>query len=165
MKLLAITFAFASVLCGGPAHADCKQWFDALEKSSRQPRFAHYEVSGPEQPLTGKPDTVCIGNVCWQRAGGAYKRIEAEEADALFFAELRAEAKQDTARCTHTGSGTYRGNTVTKIRFGSPLLPEQYSATIWVDRRTGLVVYMDTGELGGHAIVYGDAVNEPVAGK
>lgn len=166
--LARLGFAVGAALACAMAWADCRPAAEAWEKFTQQSRLAVYSVDRPDQPPALEPDTVFIGNSAWTRDGKTWERMEIADLDGLrrgLMKDLRAELARGAVRCSAAGSGSLRGAPVVKIRSQDAQGSKDSMATMWVDTRSGLPVFIDHGAEGGTYFRYGADVKEPKVGK
>lgn len=169
-RLPRIVFATIAAAAVAPAaYANCDRLFEALERADKQQRLAMYDVDSRDQPLTGKPMTVRIGNMTYDGsiAGNAFEAHQTNGANPV-LAALRKAKQAGKLKCEAAGSDSYRGAAAEKIKFDNPMLPARMNPmTIWIARGNGLPVYHEVNDLGpgGFAWTYGDAVKDPVMKK
>jgi len=150
--------------------ANCKPLLDAIDKLAQQSRFAAYEVDRPEQPPAAEPDTVIIGKVGYVRSGKDWERVDmgaiASDHMNQHWKDLRKEITSNNVACSAAGTGSHRGATIHKFRYdgGTQGSAQLESGTVWIDPRSGLIVYEGTAR-GGVYLVFGDAVKEPAVRK
>ncbi|HSW22402.1 MAG TPA: hypothetical protein VLJ62_06525 [Burkholderiaceae bacterium] len=80
------------------------------------------------------------------------------------WTDLRKEIAASRVTCSAAGSGTHRGAPIAKMRYDTKGSKQLESGTVWIDQRSGLIVYEGTSR-GGMYLVFGDAVKEPVVRK
>lgn len=164
-----LVFLAAVALLSTDAQADCKPLLDAMGKLAQQSRIAAYEVDRPDQPLSGEPDVVIIGQFSYVRTGTEWERIEIGDAakdGGWSWSALPKEIAAGRVRCSAAGGGTLRGAAVAKFKYEVFEAGKvESSGSVWIERRSGLPVFEGpTGDT-GWVVLYGDLVKEPKVRK